>query len=138
MYEAGMTVWSRCGVEAGKKFSIWQQKVALFGLILPLFVWGSDVRADDHIKSTPSLEQALRKGGKGFPRFHMRNGQSIVGRFVQLKGEAVTIRRPAGGLRSIGIAEINNVEIADSHGRYTRGWITAFDDGTILWSTKDP
>jgi hypothetical protein len=126
------------GAGIDKKRSIRQQGFALLGLVLPLFAWSPGVIGDDSNARIQSLEQTLKESGKGLPRFHMRDGRSIVGRFVRLNAETITIRRPAGGLRSVPIAEISNVEIVGDEGKRIRGWLIALADGTMGWTAQDP
>jgi len=138
MYGTDTALSNRYGAEVGRKSSIWRQSFALFGLILPLFVYGSDAHADDQFKDVQSLEQALKESGKALPRFHLSDGQSFVGRFINLKARVVTIRRPTGGLRSVSIADIENVEIANSDGKLIRGWLSTLKDGAAGWTLHDP
>ncbi len=138
MYGTERALSNRYGAEAGGKPSIRRQGLLLFGLILPLLVGGLNAHSADQFKDTQSLEQALKESRKALSRFHLQNGQSIVGRFIKLDAEMVIIRRPAGGLRSVPIADIGNVEIADSDGNLVRGWLLPLDDGEVGWTKNDP
>lgn len=80
-----------------------------------------------------SLEHVLKANDKTLPRFYMQDGQSIIGRFIGARDGTITIRRPSGGLRSIPIADIEQLEIMGDDGTPILGRLVALDDGTIGW-----
>lgn len=138
MYRTKTDLSKECAARIGNQRSIRRQGLTLFGLILPLLVWGSEVDAGDRVEDIRSLELALAANGKAMPRFQLHDGQSVIGRFIEFKAGAITVRRPSGGLRSIPIADIDNLEIVDDDGKSIRGWLTALDDGTVGWEIEDP
>ena len=124
--------------EIGRARLIQRQCWALFGLILPLLVLGADVNADEQIANVASLGQALKEGGRVLPRFHLMDGQSVIGRVIGADKKTLTIRRPTGGLRTVAHADIRSIEIANSDGKLVRGWLAPLEDGTTGWTTSDP
>lgn len=105
----------------------------LFGLVLPLLTWGPAVDAQETTTSIQALKLALKAGGTILPRFHLRDGRSLIGRVIEFKDDAMTIRRPSGGLRSILIADIRSLEIVNPRGERIRGQLTVLADGTYGW-----
>lgn len=107
-------------------------------LALPLFTWAPAVDAQKATTGIQPLELALKAGGTTLPRFYLRDGRSIIGRVVGLKGETITIRRPSGGLRSLTIADIQTLEIAEPGGERVQGQLLVLADGTFGWETARP
>lgn len=115
-----------------------QRLWALTGVVLLLLVAGSRIEAEEAIADADQLELALKAGGATLPRFYLRDGRSIIGRYIGSKDGSIVIRRPSGGLGSIKVADIERLEIVDKDGKRLIGSPVALADGTVRLALDDP
>ena len=89
--------------------------------------------AEDLTIDAQPLREAIKAGKRQPVRFVLSNGKTVIGRVVTVGEDALTIRRPSAGLRSLPFAEIASVNIKMKSGDLMRGQITRMADGTIGW-----
>ena len=109
-----------------------------FALAAALITAGLPAAGADEAKpGITALSELVREAGAEPVRFVLASGRTVVGRIVRIDGDALTIRRPSGGLASLLLTDIASVNIKSADGGLLRGHIARLPDGGIGWLADD-
>lgn len=108
-------------------------------MLLAALLASSDGKAlaDETVEAGQYLEEALKVGGSIPVRLVLLDGRTVIGRVLEVGSEALTIRRPSGGLRSIAFSDVIELNIKTDDGAVKRGRIIRMADGAIGWTAVD-
>lgn len=87
---------------------------------IAILTFGPAATADSTPDTSHPLSVAFEANGSMPTRFLLTSGETVIGRFIRLDSETVTIRRPAGRIQVLAIADIESVDIKTAHGELIR------------------
>lgn len=103
-----------------------------FALMTPALVQGP-AHADEATSAAQSLISALESFDAGPARLRLIDGRTVIGRIVRTRDEAIMIRRPSGGLRTVPLADIVALNIKAADGSLIAGRVVKLEDGGVGW-----
>jgi hypothetical protein len=110
--------------------------LALLAISIPGFQPGITALYAAETNPKPvTLQEVLASQSVGPARLTLVDGSLAVGRVVKIDDDALTIRRPSGGLRVISLGHISELKIKTSSGDLIPGKITRLADGGLGWAS---